>query len=163
MKTKQIFVAILALFAIQAFAQGEKPGLRKDVEAFFAKFDANIASGNLAGLFSMYSPAYYSVDAQGKRTSWAQWKAGVSQITKVTKNAKSKISVKNVQLQEGEVVAWIQQEFWYASKEGDRWVAKKFTTRWAETLKPTDGSFRLISSQELMTNEPWTFKTNGGG
>lgn len=161
MKTKQIFVAILALFAIQAFAQGEKAGLRKDVETFFAKFDANIGAGNLPGLFSMYSPAYYSVDTQGKRTAWAQWKAGVSQMSKMTKNAKSKIMVKNVQLQEGEVVAWIQQEFWYSVKEGNRWVTKKSTSRWAETLKPTDGGFRFISSQELMTNEPWTFKTNG--
>ncbi|MBC8063821.1 MAG: hypothetical protein H7Y17_03260, partial [Chlorobia bacterium] len=78
-----------------------------------------------------------------------------------SKVSKSWIRVKNVQFQDQEVVVWIQHEMVWKEKSGNGWVSKKSTTRWAENLKQTPQGWKIKSSQQLMTNEPWTFKTNG--
>jgi hypothetical protein len=161
MKAKLVLGVLLTALSVGAFAQAERTQTRKEVEAFFAKFDSYINSGNLNGLFTMFDPGYYSVDTQGKRTYFPQWKAMVKSMTSSTKDVKSKITVKNVQLQDKEAVAWIQQQIWYKVNSGGRWMAKTETTRWAEQLKMTPSGWKSSSSQQLITNEPWSFKTNG--
>ena len=161
MKMKLILGVLLSLLAVQVFAQGERPEVRKQVENFFAKFDAYIGAKDTKGLFTLFAPGYYSVDKQGKRTELAEWKKGVLGANKTTKDIKSHIQIKNVQLQDQEIVVWIQQKITYTSKQNGKWVTATSTSRWAETLKATDAGLKSVSSQELFTNEPWTFKTNG--
>lgn len=158
---KMMLGLMLALLSTSVFAQGEKPGLRKEMEEYFAKVDRLIVAGNVNGYLALLAPEYYTADTEGKRMEKAAYRQMITGMAAASKVTKSWIRVKNVQYQDQEAVVWIQHEMTWKEKSGSGWVSKKSTTRWAENLKQTPQGWKIKSSQQLMTNEPWTFKTNG--
>lgn len=161
MKSKVIVGLVLTLASVMALGQGEKPGLRKEMEAFYGKMDAIIVKGTVKEFFTLFDPSYYLVDTEGQRMSLAQFKQMVNGMAQGAKMVSYVSRIKNVQLQDQEAVVWIQNEMVWKEKSGNGWATKKSTTRWAENLIRKGNSWRFKSSQQLMTNEPWSFKTNG--
>lgn len=161
MKMKNLLILMIASLSVFAAAQGEKPGLRKEMEAYYAKVDTLIETGNMKGFWALFAPGYYMVDTDGKRMDMAGYKAMVNGMGASMKIVDSTIRVKNVQFQDKELVVWVQQEMTWKQQFEGRWKTMKSTTRWAENLVMVGGSWKFKSSQQLMTNEPWTFKTNG--
>ena len=152
-------VPLVACVALAA-AQSEENQNRKMAESFFAQLDASINKNKPTVFFSMLAPGYYNVDTDGHKMTYSQFKAGVMQMWSNAKDVTSTTTIKNVQLMNDEEVVWTQQVMTWKMRKGNGWVTMKETTRWAENLKMVDGKWKLASSQQLMTNEPWTFKTN---
>lgn len=155
---------MLVLSSVVALAQGEKPGLRKEMEAYYAKMDTTVEKGSLNSFFALFHPNYYVSDLDGKRMNLAQFKQMITGMATSPdmKLVSHKSNIKNVQLQDQEVVVWLENTMSWKEKSGNGWVVKKLTTRWAENLVASGSSYKIKSSQQLMTNEPWSFKTNGG-
>lgn len=161
MKTKVILGLVLSLTSAMALSQGEKPGLRKEMETFYEKLDNIVEKGTVQQFFTLFDPSYYLVDTQGKRMNFAQFKQMVNGMAQGAKIVKSESRIKNVQLQDQEAVVWIQNEMVWKERSGNGWATKKSTTRWAENLVRKGNTWRFKSSQQLMTDEPWSFKTTG--
>lgn len=161
----RVFLALgLMLAAVSVFAQGERPGLRKEMEAFYMKWDKAVMGKSLDAVWAFYHKGYYMVDTDGKRSNYPEVKNMITQYAKAMKMVSSKTRIWNVQLQNAEAVVWVQAEMvWKEQAGAGKWVTKKSTTRWAENLVQGGANGWLFrSSQQLMTNEPWTFKTTGG-
>jgi hypothetical protein len=154
------FIA-LSLFTVAALAsaQEERASDRKMAEDLYAKCDAEIRSGNISAFLTHFSPGFYYVDANGKRTDFAQFKAELVGMVKAMKGMKEETRIKNVQLQNDELVVWVEMTFTYKVKHGTKWVTEAHKARSADSLARKNGSWVFTSSQELMTNEPWSFKT----
>lgn len=162
MKLKVIWVLALTVISALSFSQGERPNLRKELEDWFSKVDTYIEKSNYNAYWALFHPGYYLVDTQGKRMELPAYKQLIKAMAANGQVIDSHYRVKNVQLQEQEAVAWVQHELTWKEKVNGRWVAKKSTTRWAENLVSAGSGWKFRSSQQLITNEPWTFKTNGG-
>ncbi len=129
------------------------------MEAVFAKMDSAIAKQDMKTFFGMFVPGYYMVDKNGKNMTHAEFRANIEGMLKSTVSVKSKTRVYNVQLMDTEVVVWMQQEMSWVQKVNGANQTGRSTTRWAESLVRRDGAWKFKSSQELFTDEPWTFKT----
>jgi hypothetical protein len=163
MKSRFLFVFALAAMAAASFAQGERPGLRKEMEAFYQKWDKAVMGKSLDDVWAFYHKGYYMVDTEGKRTNYPELKNMIIQYSKSMKMVSSRTRIWNVQLQNQEAVVWVQSEMVWKEPSGKGWVTKKETTRWGENLvQGGKNGWLFRSSQQLMTNEPWTFKTSGG-
>jgi hypothetical protein len=164
MKTKFLFVVALCMSAISAFAQSEESNLRKQMETIFAKWDKVVMGDSVAAAWPFFHKGYYLVDTEGRRMNFPEFKQMVIQMSKSAKMVSSRTRIWNVQLQEQEAVVWVQNEMVWKEQAGGKWSTKKSTTRWAENLvRGGIHGWQFRSSQQLMTNEPWTFKTTGGG
>jgi hypothetical protein len=159
---RYLCIGLIALSVIAA-AQPEQNNVRKQAETFFANLDKAINAKDNAKVFSMFAKDYYNVDLEGKSMDLAQFKGAIAMWLKSSKDMTSKTLIKNVQLQAQEAVVWTQQTISWKEMRNGKWVGLVETTRWAEQLRWTDGGWKFSSSQQLPTNEPWTFKTNGGG
>lgn len=157
-KRTLLCASMLACVAF-ANAQDEMANARKMATSFFAQADMAINKGNTKAFYGMFAPGYYNVDTQGKQMSWSQFKSSISMFMKQAKDIHSTTEIKNVQLMSDEEVVWTEQVITYSVKSNGRWVKMKETSRWAENLKMVDGKWKFASSQQLMTNEPWSFKT----
>jgi len=164
MKSRIAFVFALALMSVAVFAQGERPGLRKEMEAFYLKWDKAVMGTSLNNVWAFFHKGYYMVDTDGKRMNYPEFKNMITQYAKSMKMVSTRTRIWNVQLQNAEAVVWVQNEMvWKEPAGAGKWATKKSTTRWAENLVPGGPHGWLFrSSQQLMTNEPWTFKTSGG-
>jgi hypothetical protein len=160
-KISTLGLALLAITA-SAAAQNERDSARKAAEAMFHKMDWAINTGHMASYWSMFAPGYYSVDTEGRLYTLSQVRAMVAGAMNSGRNAHSTTAVKNVQLMDKEEVVWIEQRFSWEQNMNGHWMPMVQTTRWAENLKMVNGAWKFGSSQQLMTNEPWSFKTNGG-
>jgi hypothetical protein len=143
-----------------ANAQDEAANARRMATNFFERIDNAINKGKVDTYFTMLAPGYYTVDTEGHRMNVPQLKSMVAGMMRATRGVHSETVVKNVQLMDQEEVVWTEQTMTWSEKKGNGWVKMKETTRWAENLKMVGGAWRLASSQQLMTNEPWSFKTN---
>ena len=135
MKAKLMLVIAFALLSVAGFAQGENAALRKQMETFFAKVDKYMVTDNVEALWPLFHPGYYAVDTEGRRMELPAFKDMVNQMRRSSKLVSAKTRIWNVQLQDQEAVAWIQQELvWKEPSGSGNWVSKKSTTRWAENL-----------------------------
>lgn len=159
MNRSLLCLSLIACFGA-ANAQNEQENARKMATALFARADSLVNAGKYAAFLNMFAPGYYSVDLQGKRMTYGQLKHDVMGMSKMARSIHSTTTVKNVQLMNDEEVVWTEQKVQYSIKRNGRWVSMIETTRWAENLKMVDGQWKFASSQQLMTNEPWSFKTN---
>jgi hypothetical protein len=150
----------LSALAVVAHAQDERPDVRKQAESFIRAMDKAINTRNSTAFFTMFSPDYYTVDTQGRRTSYLAFKSNTQESMKAMREVKSTTTVKNVQLQNSEIVVWTEQQLKFLANIDGKWQPLVSTSRWAETLKRDGDSFKFTSSQQLMLNEPWSFKTN---
>lgn len=146
---------MLAAAAIAA-AQAEDPALRRSVQAFYTQGDRLASAGDWKSVLGMYSPSFVMVDKQGAQTGYAEFKSHLHSM-EGTRDMKSITSVKQVQGNSQEAMAWIEMTWNFKLKQGTRWVAMKKTTRWTETLKSTGNGWKITYAQELPTNEPWNF------
>ena len=142
-----------------AHAQDEMAIARKAATALFAQADSYVNKGKLSMFYAMFAPGYYSVDTQGSKMWMADFKAGMSGWMKSVKDFHATTEVKNVQLMSDEEVVWTERTVTFLMKMNGRWSKMKETTRWAENLKLVNGKWKFASSQQLITNEPWSFKT----
>jgi len=164
MKTKFLFVVALCLSAVSTFAQSEETSLRKQMEAIFLKWDKVVMGDSLAAVWPFFHKGYYMVDTEGRRMNFPEFKQMVIQMAKSSKMVSTRTRIWNVQLQDQEAVVWVQNEMVWKEQAGGKWATKRATTRWAENLvRGGIHGWQFRSSQQLMTNEPWTFKTTGGG
>lgn len=162
MKLRAILAFALMAFSVACFAQAEDPALRKDLERFFARFDRMMAEGKNKQLFDLMAADYVNVDTQGKRMDKAQFKAAIMGMMGSVKDMHSKTLVKHVRGSGNEAVAWCEEVYTWKQKSGNGWTPMKMTSRWAESLRRTpSGGWVFFYSQELPTNEPWSFKTGG--
>ncbi len=159
MKTMKFMMSLLmgSVVIASALAQAEDPALRKQMQALYASYDKMIAKGDVKGLIATLDPSFVAVDTEGKRTSYAEVKAQYQSIFDTYRDCKSVTSVKHVQSQGGEVTVWAEVVINFKAKQGNRWVAQKMTHRFAETLRPVNGVWKITYSQQLPMNEPWSF------
>jgi hypothetical protein len=157
------FLSILTILAVAsiACAQEERPGARKEIEAFYAKGDAMVSSGHMAQYVTLFSPNFYFVDSDGRRQEFPTFRANLMSAARVWKELKLKTTVKNVQLQDGEITVWVEEMLSHKELRNGKWVPMTQTTRYADGLGRVGNGWRFVSSQQLFTNEPWSFKTNG--
>lgn len=163
MKARILLALVVMMASVTSFSQGENPALRKAMESFYLKYDKTVMGDSLGALWPFYHKGYYLVDTEGKRMSYPEFKQMITQYAGSMKMVSSRTRIWNVQLQNQEAVAWVQSEMVWKEPAGNgKWATKKMTTRWAENLvRGGAHGWQLRSSQQLMTNEPWTFKTNG--
>ena len=152
----------LAVVSAHGLAQGENHAVRKQAEAFFMKADMMMNSNRAGDFANLLHPSFVWVGLQGERMTAKQFKAAVTNWSRTSRKMNSKTRIHNVQLQDMEVVVWTQQVITYEAKRNGKWMPIKDTTRWAETLRMTDGGWKLAFSQQLPMDEKWSFKTNGG-
>ncbi len=153
---------LLVVSSMAAMAQNEKSGLRKEMETYYSKMDSMVMKAELNPFFALFDSNYYVSDLDGKRMNLAEFKQMIKGMVNNPgmKLVSHKSNIKNVQLQNQEAVVWIENVVTWKEKSGNGWATKKMTTRWAENLVSSSGSWKIKSSQQLMTNEPWSFKTN---
>ncbi|MBN9504328.1 MAG: hypothetical protein BGO01_08425 [Armatimonadetes bacterium 55-13] len=161
MKIRVLLILAISVFAGSAFGQAEDPGLRKELENFFHRFDKLMKAGNTNGIFDLLAPDYTNVDTQGHRMNRGEFKEAVRNMTAQSKNISSKVTVKHVRGNQHEAIAWCEEVFVYTIREGNGWKTMKSTSRWAESLRKTDKGWVFFYSQELPKDEPWSFKTGG--
>jgi len=159
MKPMLMMMALMAT-SISAFAQNENANTRQAAEAFFHKYDQMINKGDLNGYMGLLTKDYTSVDKQGKSMNKAELRAYISGMMPSSRNFHSVTTVKNVQLQSEEASVWVVNVMTMEQKVNGRWQKVKMTSRFCETLTRAEGPWKIKYSQELMTDEPWSFKTN---
>ena len=142
-----------------AHAQDEMASARRATTALFAQADSYVNKGKLSKFYGMFAPGYYSVDTQGNKMWMSDFKAGMGGWMKSVKDIHAKTEIKNVQLMNDEEVVWTERVMTFKMKMNGRWTTMKETSRWAENLKMVNGKWMFASSQQLITNEPWSFKT----
>jgi|GEM_PF-2734022 len=161
MKLKGILALLFVALTVFGFSQAEDPALRKDLEAFFAKFDKLMAT-NPNATFDLLAADYTNVDLNGKHMDRGQFKEMVRSMAGSVKDMRSKTLVKNVRGSGNEAVAWCEEVYSWKQKKGNGWVEMKSTSRWAESLRKTgNGGWVFYYSQQLPTNEPWDFHAGG--
>ena len=146
---RSALTAVLMLFAFLGFAQGENPQVRKELQKFYAKFDQACMTGDVKTLNSMIHPTFVQTHADGKTSNAAQVKKELAGMVKISKDAKCKITVDQIQSQGSEAVAWVTMKMSFKMKQGNKWEPVSFTGKYAETLKKFDGKWMFVASQEL--------------
>lgn len=157
MKAKLLFGLLFLIAAVTAFGQAEDPALRKSVQAFYAMGDKYCTAGNFEACMNMMAPEYVMVDKQGHQKNRAQLRAEMKPMHSMMKVVKSITTVKQVQGNMQEAMAWIEMKVSFQMKKGAKWVPMTSTSRYTETLKMTPSGWKSVYSQELPTNEPWNF------
>lgn len=157
MKVKLLCGLLMLVAVVTAYAQAEDPALRKSVQSFYALADRYCSAGQFDKNMQMMTPDYVMVDKQGHQTTLAQLKSMMKSMHSMMKNMKSKTTVKQVQGNMQEAMAWVEMKVSYLAKQGAKWVPMTTTSRYAETLKMTASGWKTKYSQELPTNEPWNF------
>jgi ketosteroid isomerase-like protein len=147
--TKIIKCFLVAIMATVAFAQAEEAGLRKEIQAVYAKFDKLVAARDSRGLMAMLDPSFIGTDADGKSIRYAETKQMVTTMLKSMRDPRSTITVQQVQRQGDEVVAYVTMKWSCKMKRGNKWVTESNTEKYAETLKKVNGTWRFFSSQAL--------------
>jgi len=142
-------LAFLLLLASVALGQGEDPQVRKEIQQFYGQFDKACMTGDVKKLNSMIHSSFVQTHADGKTSNAAQVKKEISEMVKITKDAKCKITVNQIQSQGNEAVAWVTMKMSFKMKQGSKWVPTNFTSKYAETLKKFDGKWMFVASQEL--------------
>ncbi len=160
MKLTVAFTALLVVATSNALAQAERNRDRQMAEAFYAKADRLFSSGNLAAWYDIFSPDVYFADTQGKRMDLSQFKQMIASMG--WKYVQVTTTVRNVQLQNQEMAVWVERKMNYRVHLNSSWVPMTQTARYAETLVQSGAGWKITSCQQLVTDEPWTFKTGGG-
>ena len=140
---------VFVLFASFCFGQGENPEVRKELQKFYAKFDKACMAGDVKTLNSMIHPSFVQTHADGSTSNAAQVKKEIAGMVKISKDAKCKITVDQIQSQGSEAVAWVTMKMSFKMKQGAKWNPMSFTSKFAETLKKVNGNWMFVASQEL--------------
>ena len=148
MRRSAIF-AVLMLLASLAFAQGENPQVRQELQKFYAKWDQACIKGDVKALTSMIHPTFVQTHANGKTSNAAQVKKEMAGVIKISKDAKCKIKIDQIQSQGDEAVAWVTMKMSFKMKQGNKWMPMSFNMKFAETLKKFNGNWMFVASQEL--------------
>lgn len=159
MKVHHILSAIVAssALAVIAFSQAEDPALRKEMQALYGSYDRMIEKGDMKAFIATLDPSFAAVDADGKRSTYSQVKRQYEELLKGTRDRKGHTSVKHVQRQGNEVSVWAETSFTFKFQQRGKWVSMKETMRFVDTLKKSGSGWKITYSQELPTNEPWSF------
>jgi ketosteroid isomerase-like protein len=144
-----VALAILGLCGAIAFAQGESPIVRKEIEAVYEKWDRLVAKQDLKSLLAMIDKSFVMTDAEGKTMNYADMKKQMSSMVGSVRDCKSQITVNQIQEQGNEVVAWVTMKSSFKMKDGSKWVPVSFTARVAETLRKINGEWKFVAAQEL--------------
>ena len=142
-------MTLAAFMAAVALAQAEDPQVRREVENFYHDWDRHIAAGDFKALIAMIDPSFAATDETGHTIYYKEAKAGLETTLKMAKNAHSKVTVDQVQVQGGEVVAWVHTKVSYRDA-ANKPVA--FTLRSAETLRRVGGNWKLVAVQLIPKN-----------
>lgn len=161
MKTLVCFLTLLVAPTL-SFAQKEDAQARKQVTEYYRLLASAIEKGDMKTIETLVDPSYTSVDLDGKHLNFSQCKAMWSEGMAMMKDIKVTISVKNVQLQRMEASVWYEMTMSGVMGSGKSAQRVSFTQRFCDTLKNKNG-WRAVYCMELPTNEPWSFKTEGGG
>lgn len=137
------------LLASLAFAQGENPQVRQELQKFYAKWDQACIKGDVKALTSMIHPTFVQTHANGKTSNAAQVKKEMAGVIKISKDAKCKIKIDQIQSQGDEAVAWVTMKMSFKMKQGNKWMPMSFNMKFAETLKKFNGNWMFVASQEL--------------
>ncbi|HMS55640.1 MAG TPA: hypothetical protein PKA27_09600 [Fimbriimonadaceae bacterium] len=159
---KKLACALVLLTSVSSFAQKESAEARKQVTEYFRLLASSIEQGNMKAIESLLDPSYTSVDLNGKHMNLAQCKVMWAEGMSMMKNMKVSFNVKNVQLQKMEASVWYEMKMSGVIGTGKEAQKVSFTTRHCDTLVNKNG-WKAVYSMELPTNEPWSFKTEGGG
>jgi uncharacterized protein (TIGR02246 family) len=153
-------ILLLSVMALTAFGQPENAELRRELRDFYAHQDRLIAAGRDEALLRTFHPEFVGVDTQGKRMTLDQFRAHMASMRRISTGVKAKSVLKHVRTQgSDEAVSWVEQTFTYKARQGSGWANRKQTARYSETFKRTPRGWVIIYSQQLPTNEPWSFKT----
>lgn len=144
-----VFLLFAALGARFALAQAEDPELRKEIQRFYSEWDRKAKAGDLKGLLAMIHPSFTMTDKEGHVTTYSQMKSEMTKLSTMMRGIESKITVRQVQRQGEEVVAWMDMSIRAKMKTGSGWAPMSMNTKIAETLKQFDGKWKVICSQEL--------------
>ncbi|HEY0867232.1 MAG TPA: nuclear transport factor 2 family protein [Fimbriimonas sp.] len=150
-----LVLAVLSVSAISS-AQSERSSDRAQAIALFHRADSLFNSGRYNAYFSLFTPGFYQVDADGNRIHKARFKAAAMSALDGVQNARMKNTIKNVQLTDNELMVWVEERLSYRTGRGPMVL----TSRYAYNLVRAPGGWAFASAQQLPTNEPWSFKTN---
>lgn len=141
--------AIALLSPSLVFCQGENPEVRKEIQKFYAQWDKAVMDADVKTLSSMIHKSFVQTHADGKTSNAAQVKKEMSEMIKMGKDTKCKITVDQIQSQGNEAVAWVTMKMSFKFKQGNKWEPVSFVGKYAETLKKFDGKWMFVASQEL--------------
>lgn len=161
MKKLACFLSLVVV-ASAAFAQKEESSTRRELTEYFRTLGAAIEKEDMKKVLTLMDPSYVSVNVNGDRMNLEQCKAMWTQGLAMMRDIKVVITVKNVQLQKMEANVWYEMKMSGTMGTGKDAQKTSFTTRYCDTLV-NRGGWKAVYSMELPTNEPWSFKTEGGG
>lgn len=138
----------IALFVLSACALAQS-SLRKEVEAFYAKWDRYVNAGKLDAAIGMLDVSFHQVSENGTKTNYWETVKHLKSMAGMFRNARSKIKVNSIQRQGDEVVAWVTMNFTGEMKTGKKWEKMNFKMQFAETIKRFPDGWRFIYSQAL--------------
>ncbi len=142
-------ILFLLLLTSLVCAQPENTQARKEMDRFYAKWDAAFGKMDVKTMTSMIDPSWVMVDAQGKQTTYAQMKQMFGSGSQSMRGMQSHIVVNQVQEQGNEVVAWLTVHESMKVQQGKKWVLIKQTHKVTETLKRVAGGWVVTYTQEL--------------
>lgn len=161
MKLRTILLLVLSLASVSAFAQPEDSRLRKEFQALYAEMDRAIDRQQASGILRYLDPSYVMVDDQGERWEYGTIREALTQGVQRFRKLTHKSSLKHVQRSGDEVITWVEVVLGMEEHRGNAWVPMKQTERLSETWKRTRSGWKKTYTQQLPTNEPWSFKTIG--
>ena len=147
---KLVYVyAIAVAMMATAFAQGENPQVRREIEQVFFRMDRMAERGDVNGIMAMMSPKIVVTDANGRVTGWNELRAVGRRMANNMRDAKIHTRIETIQTQGPEVVAWTTTTAQYRQRRNGNWVPMTMTTRCAHTLKLMDRQWMFVASQNL--------------
>ena len=147
---KLVYVWAVALAtSICAFAQGENPDVRRQIEAVYFKLDRLAEKGDVDGIMAMVSPSVAVIDENGKVTGWNQMRSMTRRMASTMRDIKMNTRIDNIQSQGPEVVAWTTTTASYRQMQNGRWSPMTMTSRCAHTLKMINGRWMFVAAQNL--------------
>lgn len=146
---RSLFLLLALLVASMAVSQPEDPQLRKEIEAFYAKWDKLVGANNVKGLIDMIDPSFVQVDPDGKKMTYAEMRGQMMAMLDSVREPKSKITLERVYAQGDETVAWVTMVSSFKMQAGKKWKPMSFTMKFAETIKRTPKGLKFVFSQAL--------------
>jgi ketosteroid isomerase-like protein len=143
----------IALTVGGAFAQGENPQTRREIEQVYFSLDRLAEKGDVDGIMAMVSPSVVVTDVDGTVSGWNELRAMTREMASTMQNVRMDTRIETIQTQGPEVVAWTTTTANYQQRRNGVWVPMQVTSKCAHTLKRINGRWMFVAAQNLPKTE----------
>jgi hypothetical protein len=144
MVTSAIFLCLVA-----PAIHREDPGVRKEIRAFFDRWESGMERKDIKSLIKLMDPRGQTVGLDG--SVWAFSRAASDFPAMFAGFRRMDVRIRLDRIEQGgdEVVAWMTVRSTYEAKVHGEWIQSTKTSRHADTLKRFKDGWKCVFSQDL--------------